>query len=99
GVEAMVLGVVPIFFHNPNLYDLSVMYSLEDAALFATNGEELASALHAALKGNVVERLKPHWEQEIRSLFGPLDSLGEQRLIAFMQEAGERRRQRSNAVA
>jgi hypothetical protein len=87
GVEAMALDVVPIFFHNPYLYDLSILYSVPDSVLFATTRDELQSALEDALSGRATQRLRPHWIEDARRLFGPLDTRAEQRFLAFMQEA------------
>jgi hypothetical protein len=88
GVEAMALDVVPIFFHNPHLYDLSILYSLPESVLFATDHEELAVALEDALSGRAAERLSPRWGADLRRLLGPLDGSAEGRFLEFLQRAG-----------
>jgi predicted glycosyltransferase len=99
GVEAIALGVVPIFFHNPHLYDLSILHSLQDSALFATDASELVQALDDALSGRAARRLAPHWDDDLRRLFGSLDTAAEERLLTFMRESETEMPVPSNAFA
>lgn len=87
GVEAIALGVAPVFFHNPYLYDVSVLYSLGEAVLLVSNTEELAAALQTLMgdRGKL-EQTKRSGEAIIGELFHGMDTHAEERLLAFLPE-------------
>jgi len=87
GLEAMALGVMPIFFHNPYLYDLSVLYSLSHSILLASSEQELSQALDGALYfDETLKERKAHWEDDIKWLFYQIDTQAEERFLSFLQE-------------
>jgi CDP-glycerol glycerophosphotransferase (TagB/SpsB family) len=89
GIEAMALGIMPIFFHNPYLYDLSVLYTLSHSVLLAASAPELAAALTAVFQGDdTLARRKAFWEQDLKDLFYRIDTEAEVRLLGFLQNHG-----------
>jgi CDP-glycerol glycerophosphotransferase (TagB/SpsB family) len=88
GVEAMALDVMPVFFHNPWLYDLSVLYSLESSIWLAADEQELRRAIETVLESapEAIETRRANWEATLEALFYRLDDQAEARLLSFLQE-------------
>lgn len=86
GLEALAAGVVPVFFHNPHVYDVSVLYSLRDSILLAADAAELRQAMVTALDEPArLAELRERWPEAVRYLLDRLDGGAEKRLLEFVR--------------
>lgn len=87
GVEAMTLGVTPIFFHNPHLYDVSILYSLDHCVLFASGARELEEKLGELFNGEArLANQNGRCSEDVKGLFYELDTLAEERFVKFLRQ-------------
>jgi len=87
GLEAITIGIMSIFFHNPHLYDVSVLYSLQESILLASCASDLEAAFKTVFQDeNGLRNRKAHWEENIKNIFYQMDTEAEQRFLAFLKE-------------
>lgn len=88
GLESIALGTPMIFFHNPHVYDVSVLYSMPESILFAADAMELAAALRLVTRNpDAVDRLRAAWPARLQSLLHRIDTHAEARFLAFVRES------------
>ena len=76
-----------VFFHNPNLYDVNALYSMDDAVMLAADTPELIAALNMLERDEAaVERLRAAWPGCLGRLLYRLDTAAEDRCLAFLRE-------------
>jgi UDP-N-acetylglucosamine:LPS N-acetylglucosamine transferase len=87
GLESIALGVPVVFFHNPNLYDVNALYSMDDAVMLAADTPELVAALDTLERDEAaVQRLRAAWPGCLARLLYRLDTAAEDRCLAFLRE-------------
>ena len=87
GLESIALGIPVVFFHNPNLYDVNALYSMDDAVMLAADTPELIAALNMLERDEAaVERLRAAWPGCLGRLLYRLDTAAEDRCLAFLRE-------------
>lgn len=87
GVEAMALGVLPVFFHNPYLYDLSILYSLGRSVYLAADPAGIETALRAAFDAGSrdAEERRARWPADLAELFHGLENHSDRKLVDFLE--------------
>jgi len=86
GLEALAAGVVPVFFHNPYVYDVNILYSLRDSILLAADVVELRSAMTRVFdKPAELAALRQRWPAALHYLVDCLDGGAEERLLDFVK--------------
>lgn len=86
GLEALAAGVFPVFFHNPHVYDVNVMYSLRDSILLAADSAELRTAMASVFDNpSDLAAFRQRWPEALRYLLGCLDGCAEESLLDFVK--------------
>ena len=89
GLEAMLLGVVPIVFESRGIFDAKAMSEVEEACFVVRDALELSRAMQWVLDDDArVRDVRLHWDRAVTRMFDGIDQDPHDRFVQILARHG-----------